>query len=122
MQTLKRITLLIAGALCISAYASGPLWFPQPIIAPVAIAAPGDIELTFTIPAYLVADFKAAFLARCPNDQEKEDPANPGEMIPKYTDKQWFKEKMRAYAWKIYDQGNTLLAARTVVSDPNAIQ
>ena len=85
-------------------------------------AAPGDVNITFTIPANQVVEFRAAFLAYMPNNQMIDDPENPGELIKEFTDKQWFKEKLRKHLNQILDRGNDIRndQAPVYVTDPNA--
>ena len=91
-------------------------------ISHVMAATPADVTLRFTIPGSKIVEFRAAFLAYMPNNQMIPDPENPGEEIQKYTDKQWFLEKLRQHLKKILDRGNDLRndAAPVYVTDPNA--
>ena len=92
----------------------------------IAYAAPGDVTITFTIPAAKVADFKAGFLARCPI-RMIEDPnkLDASASVPEFTDKDWHKwvgKWSSQEVWRVYDQGVKLLAKKTAVTDPNVIQ
>ncbi len=90
----------------------------------IAFAAPGDVTIIFTIATADVADFKAGFLERCPIRMIS-DPNGSIASIPEFTDKEWDKwvgKWMAQEAWRVYDQGQKLLAKKTAVVDPNIIQ
>ena len=87
---------------------------------PLALAAPGDVVITFTIPAAKVADFSAGFLREVPIPLIR-DPADPNQIIPMFTPKQWIKEWMRQQAMKKYRIGNIDLAKDAAVYGPNAM-
>ncbi len=91
------------------------------LIVTIVYAAPGDVTITFTIPAAKVADFKAGFLAKCPVELD-EDMDSPTYGDPLYTEKQWIKEWIRRDVMRAYRHGKILLAQQTAVIDPNAIQ
>ena len=91
---------------------------------PFAIAAPGDVTITLTIPAAKVADFRVGFLAICPNNETVEDSNDPNILVPKYTDKQWIKVQLLNYIKSIYRRGKYKLAneAMVVEIDNDVIQ
>jgi hypothetical protein len=79
-------------------------------------AAPGDVTITFTIPANQIVEFRAAFLAYMPNSQTDEDG------VKLYSDKQWFKVKLQGHLDKILANGNKIRNKEVpvYVTDPNA--
>lgn len=94
-------------------------------------AAPGDIVITFTIPAADVAEFRAGFLREHPIPVENVvDPnglpvtdANGVRLTePKYTDKQWFKHIMKAYANREVLAGNKKLSAEAANNKKDIMQ
>jgi len=93
-------------------------------VTKMALADPGDVIITFTIPAAKVADFRAGFLAECPNSDTAIDDSDPNNLIetPKYTDKEWFKLQLLEYAKKIYRRGKNKLATESAIIDNNVMQ
>lgn len=91
----------------------------------ILYAASGDLEITIRIPAWQVADFRAGFLAKLPNNVMVDDPAstpeNPLPQIQRYTDKQHIRRWTRREWKKIYRQGKELLSKRAAVIDPNML-
>lgn len=89
----------------------------------IALAATGDFVVAFVIPAADVAEFKAGFLARCPNTETfvdpNSDPNLPRVYLPKYTDEEWISEKVWRLTERIYRQGIERLAKKTAVVKPN---
>ena len=73
-----------------------------------ALADPGDVVITLTIPAEKVADFRAGFLERRP-------------IRGNYTEKEWIKKIVLDYILSIYRAGKQSLAVKTAVADPNVI-
>ncbi len=87
---------------------------------PLAYAAPGDVVITFTIPAAKVADFSAGFLRKVPIPLI-DDPDNPGQMIPEFTAKGWVKEWLKRQALRAYRFGKLDIARDAAVYDPNSM-
>ncbi len=90
------------------------------VFVSLAYAAPGDVTITFTIPAAKVADFSAGFLKKVPIPLI-EDPGNSGQMIDEFTPKQWIKEWLRRQAMRAYRFGKLDLAKDAAIYDPNAM-
>ena len=87
-------------------------------------AAPGDVVITFTIPAAKVADFQAGFLAKCPIpliEDPLSTPENPLPLIKEFTPKQWIKEWIKRDVKRAYRYGKKLLAEEAAVIDPNIV-
>ena len=103
------------------------------IMASICHGEPGDVTITFTIPAKDVPVFRERFLAICPvpmvanpayttDPNEVADPPEP-ERINKYTDKQWFKVRIKKWLFVILRKGRIKIATESSVPmDPNAIQ
>ena len=90
-----------------------------------------DVEITLIIPSAKVEDFRAGFLAMCPNNETVPDPdyildpENPNDVIPdvpKYTDKQWFKVWIVRDVKRAYILGKELLGAQATIIDNDVIQ
>ena len=90
------------------------------IIIGIVIADPGDLVITFTVPASKVADFRAGFLRVYPKPADVNG-------IPVYTDKQWLKKVvLTKFLFPAYERGKKRLALdaalQAVVVDPNVIE
>ncbi len=75
---------------------------------PLVYAAPGDVVITFTIPASKLNDFRAGFLRARP-------------IRGNYTEKQWIKKIIWDHVFGIYSRGKLDLAKEAAVIDPNII-
>jgi hypothetical protein len=68
-----------------------------------------ELNLTITIPDANVADAKAGFLAKLPNNELDEN------NDPKYTDKEWLEVCLSRYINKIYRKGKNIIRDREAV-------
>lgn len=75
--------------------------------------------ISFNIPDPALPRIRAGMLALYPNTEQMEDPdwVDPGDgstapIIPKYTDNQWLKEKVRRYIVHSVLRGEKMIAAQ----------
>jgi len=76
-------------------------------------------DITFTIPNNKLQRVKDGLLEIYPNDETIPDPAwvDPGDgttapQIPKYTDNQWLKERVRRFIIQSVKRGEEVIAQR----------
>lgn len=79
------------------------------------LADPGDVIIEIIIPSAEVAEFRLDFLRECPNKDMVPDVSDPNTMVPKYTDKQWFKHKLVAYGNKLRRRGQVKRASDAAI-------
>lgn len=78
-------------------------------IIAIAFADPGDVVISFIIPAAKLDDFRAGFFK-----------ANP--IRGNYTEKEWVTKTAKNHIRNIYNQGIRQLALEAVVTDPNVLE
>lgn len=84
-------------------------------VLPRVFADPGDVIIEIIIPGPEVAEFRLDFLRECPNNKTIPDVSDPNIMVPKYTDKQWFKHKLVAYGNKLRRRGQVKRASDAAI-------
>ena len=85
-----------------------------------------DVEITITIPAAKVQDFRTAFLVYLPIPTvEVYDPNEPGVAIatePKYGEKVWIKRCIIDWLKRCYRKGKIKISQQTTITDPNIVE
>ena len=79
------------------------------------------MKITLTIPNEKLEEFRTGFLAMCPVPMI-EDPENPGQQIPEFTELQWFKEWIIQDLKRAYRHGKKKLAKEAVQIDEDILK
>lgn len=73
------------------------------------------MDITVTIPAGKVAEFKSGFLKSCPV------PVDPDTLVPEMTETQWLKAWIVSQLRRAYREGKKRIAAETATTDEGVL-